>query len=234
MARADRGVSIGKRQPHLAAGLDGTALTPPSPLSHGDGRGGETCAGEGQALPKPPGRRGAAASQRTPPPASRRGRGGAGDLGGTKFPRLMFSPLPPPRERGLGGVRAVPVGPAARCEGRHRSETSPVSRQGGDQIEEGSSRPPVPLIAAARPTVDGNLPYVRSGGGREGRAAIRRRTRASPDPRLPRRNGVPTGFPPSGRAGRRDAAGPGRGRALSCAVCHFVSAPPRSQSLPAG
>ena len=103
MARAGRGVSIGKRQPHLAAGLDGTALTPPSPLSHGDGRGGETCAGEGQALPKPPGCRGAAASQRTPPPASRRGRGGAGDLGEPSSPDSCSPPLPPPRERGLGG-----------------------------------------------------------------------------------------------------------------------------------
>ena len=79
--------------------------SPPSPLSHGDGRGGATDLGEGQALPRTPG-------------LPLRGR----------FP---MDTSPCQHGRGRRGVRAVPAGPAARRRCRFPTATFPCQMAGG-------------------------------------------------------------------------------------------------------
>ena len=129
LARADgRRCPLGSGSRTSQPGLPGPP-SPPDPLSHGDGRGGSMCSGEGQALPAPPGCRGAAASQPIPPPVSPRDGGrGAGDSGGTIFPQ---TPGWPPRGRFpkdasprhlVAARRALLAGPfVRRCRERGRA-----------------------------------------------------------------------------------------------------------------
>ena len=97
--------------------------SPPNPLSRGGGRGGETDSGEGQALPGPPGFRGAAA-----------------------FQSLSNGYLPLSACDGRGGweVGESPARPAARCGCRFPTNTPPAKQERGAASRAGraGTRPP--------------------------------------------------------------------------------------------